>query len=50
MMMNNISTSVGLINLLLYGDPQFDYNKNTRLLNTASKYIIDSSRFTVPLI
>ena len=47
--MNNISTSSGLINLLLYGDPQFDYN-NTRLLNTASKYIIDSGRFTVPLI
>ena len=39
-----------LINLLLYGDPQFDSNKNTRLLNAAIKYIIDSGRFTVPLL
>ena len=31
-----------LYNLLLYGDSQFDSNKNTRLLNTAIKYIVDS--------
>ena len=31
-----------LHNLLLYGDSQFDSNKNTRLLNTAIKYIVDS--------
>ena len=39
-----------LINLLLYGDPQFNSNKNTRLMNVAIKYIIDSGRFTVPLL
>ena len=39
-----------LINLLLYGDPQFDSTKNTRLLNAATKYIIDSRRLTVPLL
>ena len=39
-----------LINLLLYGDPQFDSDKNTRLLNAAIKCIIDSGRFTVPLV
>ena len=39
-----------VINLLLYGDPQFDSNKNTRLLNAAIRYIIDSGRFTVPLL
>ena len=39
-----------LINLFLYGDPQFDSNKNTRLLNAAIKYIIDSGRFTVHLL
>ena len=33
-----------LINLLLYGDPQFDSDKNTRLLNAAIKYIIDSDK------
>ena len=40
-----------LINLLLYGDRQFDSNKNTRLLNVhaAIKYTTDSGRFTVPL-
>ena len=38
-----------LINLLLYGDSQFDSNKNSRLLNAAIKYIMDSGRFTVPL-
>ena len=37
-----------LINLLLYGDSKFDSNKNTRLLNAAIKYVIDSGRFTVP--
>ena len=39
-----------LINLLLYGDPQFDSNKNTRLSNTTIRYVIDSGRFTVPLV
>ena len=39
-----------LINLLLYGDSKFDSNKNSRLLNAAIKYIIDSGRFTVPLV
>ena len=39
-----------LINLLLYGDSKFDSNKNTRLFNTAVKYIIDSGRFTVLLV
>ena len=39
-----------LINLLLYGDPRFDSNKNTRLLIAAIKYITDSGRFTVPLL
>ena len=39
-----------LINLLLYHDPQFDSNKNTRLLNAAIKYIKDSGRFTVHLL
>ena len=39
-----------LINLFLYGDPQFDSNKNTRLLNAAIEYIIDSGRFTVSLL
>ena len=39
-----------LINLLFYGDPQFGFNKNTRLLVVASKYIIDSGKFTVPLV
>ena len=39
-----------LINLLLYGDSKFDSNKNTRLLNAAIKYVIDSGRFTVPLV
>ena len=39
-----------LINLLLYGDSKFDSNKNTRLLNVAIKYVIDSGRFTVPLV
>ena len=37
-----------LFNLLLYGDSKFDPNKNTRLLNAAIKYVIDSERFTVP--
>ena len=37
-----------LINLLLYGDSKFDSNKNTRLLNAAIKYVIDSGRFNVP--
>ena len=36
-----------LINLLLYGDPQFDSNKDTRLLNAAIKYTIDPCRFTI---
>ena len=39
-----------LINLLLYGDPQFDSNKNAWLLNAAINYIIDLGRFTVPLL
>ena len=39
-----------LSNLLLYGDPQFDSYKNNRLLNTTIKYIIDSGRFTLPLV
>ena len=39
-----------LINLLLYGDSKFDSNKNTRLLNAAIKYIIDSGKFTVSLV
>ena len=39
-----------LINLLLYGDSKFDSNKNTRLLNAAIKYVIDSGRFTVSLV
>ena len=39
-----------LINLLLYGDPQFDSNNNTRLLNAAVKYIRDLGRFTVSLV
>ena len=39
-----------LIHLPLYGDSKFDFNKNTRLLNAAIKYIIDSGRFTVPLV
>ena len=39
-----------LINLLFHGDPKFDSNKNTRLLKAANKYIIDSGRFTVPLV
>ena len=48
----NILTLSGnkLINLLLYGDSKFDSNKNTRLLNAAIKYVIDSDRFTVPLV
>ena len=39
-----------LINLLLHGDSKFDSNKNSRLLNAAIKYIIDSGIFTVPLV
>ena len=39
-----------LINLLLYGDSKFHSNKNTKLLNAAIKYEIDSGRFTVPLV
>ena len=39
-----------LINLLLYGDSKFDSNKNTRLLNAAIKYVIDSDRFTVSIV
>ena len=39
-----------LINLLFYGDSKFDSNKNTKLLNAAIKCIIDSGRFTVPLV
>ena len=39
-----------LINLLLYGDPQFDSNNNTRLLNATVKYIRDLGRFTVSLV
>ena len=39
-----------LINLLFHGDPKFDSNTNTRLLKAANKYIIDSGRFTVPLV
>ena len=39
-----------LINLFLYGDSKFGSNKNTRLLNAAIKYVIDSGRFTVPLV
>ena len=35
-----------LFNLLLYGDLQFDSNKNSRL-NATIKYIIDSGRFTI---
>ena len=48
----NISKVSGnkLINLLLYGNPQLDSNKNTRLLNARIKYIIDPGRFTVPLV
>ena len=38
-----------VIYLLLYGDLQLDSNKNSRLLNAAIKYIIDSGRFPVPL-
>ena len=30
-----------LINLLLYGDPRFDSNKNIRLLNIKMKYVMD---------
>ena len=39
-----------LINLLFYGNPQLGFNTNTRLLAVASKYIIDSGKFTVPLV
>ena len=39
-----------LINFLLYGDPQFDSNKKTRLLNAEIKYILDSGRFNIPLL
>ena len=39
-----------LINSILYGGPQYDSNKNTGLLNGAIKYIIDSGRFTVPIV
>ena len=39
-----------LINLLFYGDSKFDSNKNNKLLNAAIKCIIDSGRFTVPLV
>ena len=39
-----------LINLFLYGDSKFGSNKNTRLLNAAIKCVIDSGRFTVPLV
>ena len=35
--------------MLLYGDSKFDSNKNTRLLNAAIKYVIDSGRFTFSL-
>ena len=50
--LKNISKVSGnkLINLLLYGNPQLDSNKNTRLLNARIKYIIDPGRFTVPLV
>ena len=48
----NILTLSGnkLINLLFYGDSKFDSNKNTRLLNAAIKYVIDSDRFTVSIV
>ena len=39
-----------LINLLLYGDPQFNSNMNTRLLNAIIKFTIDKGRFTVSLV
>ena len=39
-----------LINSILYGGPQYDSNKNTGLLNGAIKYVIDSGRFTVPIV
>ena len=39
-----------LINLLLYGDPQFNSDMNTRLLNAIIKFTIDKGRFTVSLV
>ena len=43
-------TGNNLTNFLLYGDVQFVSNKHTRLLNTTIRYIIDSAKFTVPLV
>ena len=43
-------SDIKLINFLLYGDPLFDCNKNTRLLNAVIKYIIDSGRCTIPIL
>ena len=39
-----------LINLLLYGTPQFNSNMDTRLLNAIIKYTIDEGRFTASLV
>ena len=43
-------TGNNLTNFLLYDDVQFVSNKHTRLLNTTIRYIIDSAKFTVPLV
>ena len=39
-----------LVNLLLYGNDKFDNETNTKILTCSIKYIIDSERFSEPLI
>ena len=40
----------GLVNLLLFGSPKYTKINNSNMINVTIKYLLDSERFSGPLL
>ena len=46
---SNLSDDL-LVNLLMYGSPNCSFDENTKILSASSRFILDTNRFSGPLI
>ena len=45
---SNLSDNI-LVNLLMYGRPNYSFDENKKKLNASIRYILDTNRFSGPL-
>ena len=45
---SNLSDDI-LVNLLMYGRPNYSFDENKKFLNASIRYILDTTRFSGPL-